>query len=243
MEASLFFYIIFYITIFIFGLTVGSFLNCIIYRLQKEESFLVKRSYCPHCQHTLGWQDLIPLLSFVFLKGRCRYCKKPISLQYPLVEISTALIFLLIFNFQFLISNAFLATNFNFINTLYYLTIASFLIVIFVFDLKHYIIPDKIIFPVIGIALFYQLFGNWKLEIENLQPLLNPLFSAILASAFFLLIILASHGKWMGWGDVKLAFFMGLFLGFPNILVALFLAFFFGAIIRVGVILACKKGF
>ena len=93
--------------IFIFGLCIGSFLNCVIYRLEKDQSFISGRSFCPSCNHVLNWQDLIPVLSFIFLKGRCRYCKEPISVQYPAVEILTGLIFLLIFNYQFSIFNQF----------------------------------------------------------------------------------------------------------------------------------------
>jgi len=244
--------------IFLFGLAVGSFLNSVIYRLQTgvpHQLFFksgggFERSYCPRCQHTLNWQDLIPVLSFLILKGRCRYCQKPISLQYPLVELLTGLIFLSIFNFQFPIFNEF--SIFNFLKLIYYWTISAFLIVIFVYDLKHYIIPDKIIYPAIAIAVLYHLFEilnfshwnlirNWKLEIGNLQPLINPLSSAFLASLFFLLIVLISRGKWMGVGDIKLAFLMGLFLGWPNILVALFSAFFIGAIIGIGLIISGKK--
>ena len=243
--------ILFYFLIFIFGLAVGSFLNCTIYRLQKEEEFLVKRSYCPNCKRTLGWQDLIPVLSFVFLKGKCRYCQRPISWQYPLVEISTALIFLLIFKSQFpwtplgglpegLITNELLVLNFNFLKTLYYLAIASFLIIIFVSDLRYYIIPDKIIYSAIGLALIYNIFLFFVFH-HSFKTFLNPLLSAILASAFFLAIVLISRGKWMGWGDPKLAFFMGLLLGFPNIIVALFLAFLLGAIIGLGLILTNRK--
>jgi len=87
----------FNLVIFIFGLLIGSFLNCLIYRLEKKENFLKGRSYCPHCHHQLNWSDLIPILSFIFLKGKCRYCKKKISWQYPLVEITTGLLFLSLF--------------------------------------------------------------------------------------------------------------------------------------------------
>jgi len=209
------------ILIFIFGLVIGSFLNSIIYRLQSGESFLFKRSFCPYCKHKLGWQDLIPLLSFLILRGKCRYCKKPISWQYPLVELTTAILFLSFFIFHF--------SSFIFI-------IACFLIIIFVYDLKHYLIPDKIIYPAIAITFLYQLF-----RISDFKLLTNPLLSALLASLFFLTIVLVSHGKWMGAGDIKLVFFIGLFLGFPNILVALFSAFFLGAIIGVGLIATSKK--
>lgn len=197
--------------IFLFGLAIGSFLNCLIHRLQTGESFFIGRSYCPHCKHQLNWFDLMPVLSFFILQGRCRYCQKKISWQYPLVEIATGLLFLLIFNFQLPI--------FNFI-------IAPLLIIIFVYDLKHYIIPDKIIYPAVVIAAIFN-FTNW--------------LSALGAAVFFLAIVLVSRGKWMGVGDIKLGFLMGLVLGFPNILVALFLAFMMGAIIGIGLIVASKK--
>jgi prepilin signal peptidase PulO-like enzyme (type II secretory pathway) len=236
--------ILFYFLIFIFGLAVGSFLNCIIYRLQKEESFLLKRSYCPNCKKALGWQDLIPVLSFVFLKGKCRYCQRPISWQYPLVELVTGILFVFIAWNQLIInpigipSGSYGASNF--LNFFYLLIVACFLIIIFVSDLRYYIIPDKIIYPAIGLALIYNIFLFFILH-SSFWAFLNPLLSAILASAFFLAIVLISRGKWMGWGDPKLAFFMGLLLGFPKIIVALFLAFLIGAIMGVGLILTGKK--
>lgn len=238
------------IFVFLMGLIVGSFLNSVIYRLEKNESFLKGRSYCPKCKHTLSWSDLIPLFSFIILKGKCRYCHQKISWQYLIVEISTAAMFLLIFNFQYPIFNQFSISQF--LNLIYYWLIASFLIIIFIYDLKYYIIPDKVIYPAIIVIFIYQLFrtfelgtrnfsGNWELEIRNLQSFLNPLISAIFASVFFLLIVLLSRGRGMGIGDIKLAFLMGLFLGFPNILVALFFSFLIGAIIGVGLIIAKKK--
>lgn len=225
--------LILFFIVFLFGLEIGSFLNCVIYRLEKNESFISGRSYCPKCRHQLSWQDLIPILSFLELRGRCRYCKKAISLQYPLVELATGILFLLIFHFQFSIFNfqAFLATGYS-------LLISCFLIIIFVYDLKHYIIPDEIIYPAIAIAL---IFNSQFLISKQFSVFNHAILSALGASAFFLTIFLISRGKWLGFGDVKLAFFMGLFLGFPNILVSLFLAFFIGAIIGMGLILSKKK--
>ena len=230
--------------IFLTGLIVGSFLNCLIYRLAlpnfswKNLRGLRGRSYCPHCRHVLGWQDLIPVLSFFILRRKCRYCGKPISWQYPLVEISTGLIFLLIFsNFPI----------FSFQNLLILccvLCVACFMIVVFVFDLKHYIIPDEITYSAIITALIYQLLkiANYGLRITDFKQLTNPFFSAMGASAFFLALVLISKEKWMGLGDVKFAFFMGLLLGWPNISVALFLSFSIGAIIGLGLIIFGKKG-
>ncbi len=227
------FQILTYIIIFLTGLIVGSFLNCVIYRLEKKESFLSGRSYCPYCKHILCWQDLIPVFSFLLLKGKCRYCHQKISIQYPLVELATGILFVLIFShWSLVIGNGahFLMCSTLVWDLFYLLVIACFLIIIFVYDLKHYIIPDKIIYPAIIIAFLYQLFGHWDF-----------IFAAFGAAAFFLAIVLISREKWMGIGDVKLAFLMGLILGWPNVLVALFLAFFLGAIIGTGLIISKRK--
>jgi len=121
------------------------------------------------------------------------------------------------------------------------LYVSCSMIVIFVYDLKHYLIPDNVLFPAIIITFMYRLFsgvfiGNWELEIGHF------LLAALIASGFFLSIFLISRGKWMGFGDVKLAILLGLVLGFPNILVALFLSFFFGAIIGIILMSLKKKG-
>jgi len=219
-----------YFFIFLFGLAVGSFLNCIIYRLEEGESFLRGRSFCPHCGHILSFGDLIPVLSFLILKGKCRYCSQKISWQYPLVEISTGLLFISLLNLTQVRPVYF-----------YLLLMGCFLIIIFVYDLKHYIIPDKIIYPAIAIAFLYRLFTilNLPAPLEAEGFLMGGF--GILPSVFFLAIIIFSRGKWMGLGDFKLAFFMGLFLGWPKILVALFLAFLIGAIIGLGLVLSGKK--
>jgi prepilin signal peptidase PulO-like enzyme (type II secretory pathway) len=215
----------FYFFIFLFGITVGSFLNCVIYRLEKNESFLRGRSYCPHCKHILSWQDLIPLLSFLTLKGKCRYCHQKISWQYPFVELATGVLFIFVTYHTFP----------NLLVTGSWLLITSFLIVIFVYDFKHYLIPDKVIYPAIFTSFLCNLILHSKFYI------LNSIYSALGASAFFLSIFLISRGKWLGFGDVKLGFLMGLFLGFPNILVSLFFAYLIGAIIGIGLIFAKKK--
>jgi len=207
----------FSVIVFIFGLIVGSFLNCLIYRLETEESLWKGRSFCPFCKHKLGLFDLIPVLSFFLLERKCRYCQKPISWQYPLVELATGFLFVLCFLFH--------VPYFAFV-------IVSLLVVVFVYDLKHYIIPDKIVYFAIAVAFIF-----------NFQNLVSDylILSAIAAAAFFLSIVLLSRGKWMGMGDVKLAFLMGLLLGWPGIFVALFLAFFIGAILGVILIISGKK--
>ncbi len=232
--------------IFIFGLCIGSFLNCVIYRLEQKKS-LKGRSFCPYCKHTLSWSDLVPVFSLLFLRGKCRYCKKKISVQYPLVEIATGVLFVLILSFGDVGFPAGSPTSVgSLLNIAFLFYVASVLIIVFVYDLKHYLIPDKILFPAIGVAFIYRLFenlniSNWIL-ISNLAPFLNYFWAAAIASGFFLAIFLISGGRWMGFGDVKLAILMGILLGFPNILVGLFLAFFFGAIIGVILMVLNKKG-
>jgi len=228
----------FYLTVFLFGLVVGSFLNCVIYRLESDRGFLFGRSSCPHCKHILKVKDLIPLLSFLILKGKCRYCSQKISWQYPLVEFSTGVLSVLIANQQLTIGSQQL-TILSIINACFLFLVFCFLIIIFVYDLKHYIIPDKVIYPAIGITFIYNSIFNWLYGSMTLW--LYGLGVAFFASAFFISIVLISGGKWMGLGDVKLAFLLGFFLGFPNILIALFFAFSIGAIIGMGLVISGKK--
>ncbi|MBI2124055.1 MAG: prepilin peptidase [Candidatus Wildermuthbacteria bacterium] len=253
--------------VFLFGLAVGSFLNAFIYRLEVQEGLrqvshdrrkadvtvLRGRSFCPHCGHTLAWHDLIPLLSFLFLRGKCRYCKRPISWQYPLVEFATGLVFFLIFNFQFSIFNEFSISQF--LNLLYLLAMAALLIAIFVYDLKHFLIPDKVLYPAIGLAFSWRVFEFLNLGFAQSfdwapgrmtgwisLSLVQALLAGISAAAFFLAIFLISRGAAMGFGDVKFAFLLGLFLGWPSILVALFSAFCLGAVSGTALIALKKKG-
>lgn len=216
--------------VFLFGTIVGSFLNCVIYRLETGGNFLKGRSFCPHCKKAICWYDLVPLFSFIFLKGKCRYCRERISWQYPLVELASGVVFVLVFNLYFGFNLSQIA------NVFYLFIVLSFLIVIFVYDLKHFIILDKVIYPIIGIVFLWSLFGGWESKIDFIPVIL----SAVGAAAFFMFIVLISRGKWMGVGDIKLAFLMGLILGWPGILVALLSAFYIGAIMGLG-LMAFRK--
>lgn len=234
-----------FILIFLTGLTVGSFLNSVIYRLVlpdfswKNLGGLKTRSYCPNCRHTLSWHDLIPIFSFFVLKRKCRYCSQKISWQYPLVELATAVIFLLIF-LTFLRTNNF-TYAYLLVHLFFLFLVSCFLIIIFVYDLKHYIIPDKVVYPAILVSGIWYFVSGIFFNVYTKYEILNTIYSALGVGAFFLAIVLVSRGKWMGMGDVKLAFLIGLFLGWPNIIIALFLAFLTGAIIGLGLIIAGKK--
>lgn len=213
----------YYLVVLIFGLMVGSFLNCFICRLESGGSVLRGRSFCPKCNHVLSWQDLIPVFSFFLLDRKCRYCQKAISWQYPLSEAATGLLFLLNFYFSGGDFGLFILRT----------IISCFLIVIFVYDLKHYIIPDKVVYSAIALSSLGLLLHGGNV--------LNYIYSSFFAAGFFLFFVLISRGKWMGVGDVKLGFLIGLFLGWPGVLVAFFLAFFFGALVGVGLVFFNKK--
>ncbi len=225
-------YLPIYILVFVIGVSIGSFINCLIYRLEKNKSFVKGRSICPKCKHNLSWLDLIPLFSFIALRGKCRYCQKKISYQYPIAEILTGIIFVLIF--KHLIFGIQLSFNIWILQLLYLWAIASALLIVFIFDLRTYLIPDKVVYPAIFLVLIYQLINNYS-------SLSSILLSGLGAAGFFFIIWAISRGKWMGFGDVQLAFLMGIFLGWPNILVALFSSFFLGSIIGVGLIIAGRK--
>ena len=235
--------------VFIFGLVFGSFLNVIVYRLKSGGSNGLSRSFCPNCRTILRWYDLIPILSFICLRGRCRYCHKKISWQYPIVEILSGLIWVIVaykINFQFFptfqsgssISQPNLG-NLGEIGTififLYYIFILSSLLVIAVYDFKWRIIPDKIVYPAIAAALIFNLFEISKyqnleiLKYLNIEIFIWPLFTASIAFLFFFAIFYFSNGKAMGLGDAKLAFLIGLFLSPLLSIAAFMLAFVIGA--------------
>lgn len=216
--------------IFVAGLCIGSFLNVAIDRLPRGESIVKGRSRCDHCKHKLSWIDLIPIVSFFILGRRCRYCKKPISWQYSLVELMTGILFL--FTYTFMIR--FIEVREPLFYYLFYLAIVSGLIVIFFTDFKYRIIPDQVLFFIALITLVYSL-------ILAPETLINRLLSGLIMVIIFLILAVVTKGKGMGFGDVKLSFFMGLFLGFPKIIVAFYLAFLTGAAISLILVLIGKK--
>ena len=222
-----------YILFFVLGTVVGSFLNVVIIRTKKKESILKKRSHCPYCKKKLTWYELVPIVSFFVQNGKCRKCKKKISLQYPLVEFFTGLVFVFVASY---------GSDFSFygiINTLFLLIFSCFLVVLFVYDLKYYLVPDKIIYPAIVITLIFDIYialiaGSWSF-------LTSSLIAALIGGGFFLFLILISKGKWMGMGDLKIGILIGLFFGIPHLFVVLFLAFFFGAIVSFILLILKKK--
>lgn len=215
---------------FILGTAVGSFLNVVIDRTTRRESIL-GRSYCDHCRATLSTFDLIPIVSFAVLGAKCRYCKKPISWQYPLVETVTAILFLL--TFLILVSE----NNLSLATLAYYLFLISVVIVVAVVDIKFSLIPTTFVFIASFISLFYNFF--------SFSPSLfaQHTAAAFLSALFFLIIVVATRGRGMGEGDIILGFLIGMVLGIKATLLSLFLAFLLGALVSLVLILFGYKKF
>jgi prepilin signal peptidase PulO-like enzyme (type II secretory pathway) len=237
-----------FLLVFIFGLVFGSFLNVVIYRLKTRQpagraakSIILGRSFCPDCKTTLKWHELVPLLSFIWLSGRCRYCKKKISWQYPIVELLSGLIWVGIFykvfgNLGFTVPAEALAKAGDFI---YYILIFSGLLVIAVYDFKWKIIPDKIIYPAAAIALIYNLAGAFKSQ--DFWAFIWPLSAAAAVFLFLFSFFYFSGGRAMGLGDAKLGFLIGLFLGPLPAILAVFSAFVVGAVCGIILLVGGQK--
>jgi leader peptidase (prepilin peptidase) / N-methyltransferase len=205
--------------IIVIGLIIGSFLNALIHRIYSGQSMLSDRSRCVHCNHELSVKDLVPIWSFVLLGGKCRYCKKKISWLYLLVELVTALVLVLLaMNYEFRIMNLeFLVSGLA----------VSVLIVVAVYDFKHYLILDKIVIPAFVLIVAYNLF---------IGQFLDGLYGSMIISGFFLAQYLFSKGRWIGLGDVKLGLFLGSLVGWQLSLVLLMFAYFSGAVVGLGLI-------
>ena len=220
--------------LFLVGLFVGSFLGVLVDRIPKRKPFIYERSICDFCKEKLNWYDLIPVLSFILLRGKCRYCKKTLPLFYPTIELLTGIVYILIYLF---ITTIF---PFSYLNLVYYFFICSLLIVIFYIDFKHGIIPDKILLSAVLATSIY-------LVVNNLSLIYIHFFSGVFASLFFLIISLLyfyfRKKIAMGGGDIKFAFLMGLILGFPGIIVGLYSAFLTAALYSIILIIWGKKAF
>jgi len=228
------------IFLFFIGLAVGSFLNVLIFRIPEGEGVVSGRSHCRKCAKTLSWFELIPLFSYIFLRGRCLVCREHISIQYPLVELISGFNFVLVFwwaNVNYGI------TPFSFLTISYVLFVFSVLFVVFVTDLRHFIIPDRIVYPAITVTLILILLNRFAFacKFPTVSCGLTNVALSLVGALFFLTLVLVSRGRWMGLGDVKLAVLMGLFLGFGKLIVALLLSFFGGSVIGALLMLLRKK--
>ncbi|MDD5196085.1 MAG: prepilin peptidase [Candidatus Omnitrophota bacterium] len=234
------------IIVFIFGSVIGSFLNVCIHRMPKSESVVWPRSHCPKCSKRIPGYDNIPFISFILLKGRCRFCKEKISLRYPLVELITGLLFLAFFMRYGLSYNFF-----------FYAVLASALIIATFIDMKHRIIPDEISIGVLIIGFILSSVRGVNLNplSFSFKPMLSSFFGILIGAGiiyltgwlfdlvYFKLLKnppINGETESMGVGDVKLLAMIGAFLGVPRTVLTFFIAPFFGAVIGI-ITLITKK--
>lgn len=219
----------------VLGLCFGSFVNALVWRLHeqrkkasKDLSILHGRSMCPDCHHSLAAPDLVPVLSWLSLGGRCRYCKKPISAQYPLVELGTASLFVA--------SYVWWPAQFGLAQTIMFvlwLVLLTGLMALAVYDLRWMLLPNKLMYPLSAVAL-----GQAIVRIiaapSPLHQLADCVGAVLLGGGIFYLLYQASHGKWIGGGDVRLGWLLGLTVATPqDSLLFIFLGALAGSLVSV----------
>jgi prepilin signal peptidase PulO-like enzyme (type II secretory pathway) len=229
----------------VLGLSAGSFVNALVWRLHEQSkksrqktvgsrqgtvnlSILNGRSVCPNCGHTLAWYDLIPVLSWLALRGQCRYCHKPISPQYPLVELIAAVVFVSSYLFwpvtvhlngQWLLLGAWLVTSVG-------------LLALAVYDLRWLLLPNKIIYSSLLVAVAGRAAYIAAYAPRKWHALLLWAFSVVVASGVFFILFMVSKGKWIGYGDVRLGLITGTLLADPEkALAMLFVASLIGTLV------------
>lgn len=229
--------------LFLMGLVWGSFLNVVIYRMSHGTSFAKGRSICPKCKHQIPWQMNIPLLSYLFLRGRCAFCHKKISIQYPIIEALTGIFFVwwfvVGFNFFKLVGNPW-----SFIQPVFWLSVGLVMLAILVIDLLYMIIPFGLNLTLFTLALVYRV-ALTGFGIMTLTDFIRALLSG--AGVCFLLVSLQVVTKKIkkvdgfGLGDIYLVPSLGLLLGWPKILPGMFLAFVSGSLVGVVLLILKKK--
>lgn len=236
------------LTIFIFGLIVGSFITSYTHRTVRGKSVAKGRSLCPNCNKNISWYDNIPVVSYLMLGGKCRRCKKSISIRYPLIELGTAIVFVLVSNAYYQCSldvgnflpaskvMCYWQQSLGVVALPYFLFISSALIAIFVTDIEDQIIPD-----ILSYTLF--VFTFTVLLVVSPEDFYLRIFTGFALSFSFLVLHLVTLGRGMGLGDVKLVIFAGILLGLKLSLVWVFLSFIIGALLGTILIFASKAKF
>lgn len=214
----------FAVVVFLFGIVIGSFLNVVIYRLHTGKS-LNNRSHCLSCGQHLSSYELVPLLSYLFLRGRCRHCGCFIPYRYFAVELLTGLAFLM----------AFYVTDDFFVLAIMCILLSA-LIVGAVYDLFHLIIPDEVSLLVAALAVVFVSYNATVSTAPLLSVVSDALFGGVLAFGVFGFLWLISRGTWMGFADAKLAFGLGMFTGLSGAFSLLVLSFWIGATTSLAVI-------
>lgn len=206
--------VLLYIIIFLYGIVIGSFLNVCIYRIPKQENIVKIRSHCMNCGYQLKWYDLVPVFSYLCLRGRCRSCKQKISVQYPLIELLNGALYCIVF-----------AVYGISVEALLYALLASALITLSVIDFRTYEIPAgiNIFILTLGLIRIVTDYANW----------LDYAIGFLLVSGFLYIVHLVTKGRGIGGGDIKLMAVSGLLLGWKQILLAFVLGCIIGSVIHV----------
>ena len=255
--------------VFIFGTIIGSFINVLVDRTDTKESPFKGRSLCPYCHKTLAWWEMVPVLNYFYLKGRCSACHHKLSLQYPIIEFCTGLFFALACwrFFRFPLINLHLFTVFNLENILILINLFFWFYWLFVFlvislyDLKKYLILSEVLIPAIVISFFWRIFlgviislkhftflsqlnlllGSQSYVFGNYPYSFSLILGIIFAGGLISLLVYTTKEKAMGWGDAILAIFIGLILGWPGAMIALIIAFLSGGFSSLILMLLKKK--
>lgn len=230
----------FILIIFLLGLALGSFANCLLWRLYKEEK-INGRSYCPNCRHDISWYDNIPLLSYLFLRGRCRHCHLHISWQYPIVELAMGLLFVFFWWQQFDFSifsyeQVFISlSSLSFCLNIVYLFLATWVLLsVLVFDWRFYLISTILVWPAIVLFVILNILMG--------ASVLNLFLGMVLAAAFFLLQFVLTRGKGLGEGDIWLGVLLGsIFSQTSSLLFSIFSAYILGSLFGLFLIILNRK--
>lgn len=208
---------------FVVGLCFGSMITVVVPRLHARESGIAfGRSRCPYCKEVLHARDLVPVLSYLLLGGHCRHCKKTIHWQYPVTELFTGIVFVLLFKHYWSPTPTTETIAITTIALLY----AVVLILVGLYDLRFGEIPDSIIVPALFVAVILS-------PLPFTPPIKSSIVGALIPLLFFGLLIAISNGTWMGGGDLRLGAFMGMILGWQHVLVALMCAYVLGSIVSI----------
>lgn len=218
------------------GLVLGSFVNALVWRLHKQKDWVNDRSECDNCHHKLGTLDLIPVVSWILLRGKCRYCKHPIA-DSPLTELAVPLLFVLSYFFwpQPLSGEGLLTFSFWLVFIVGFVALA-------VYDFRWFLLPNKIVFPLIGLAVL-QLLLQLLFFDAAWRDVLGSVLGATIISGLFYILFSVSKGQWIGFGDVKLAIALGLLAGGPMpAILLLFIASLVGMLFSLPLIVQGKAG-
>ncbi|HKU19219.1 MAG TPA: prepilin peptidase [Candidatus Saccharimonadales bacterium] len=222
------------VVLVLLGLALGSFVNALVWRLHEGRSFVAERSECTHCHHKLAPKDLIPVVSWLLLKGKCRYCHRRIE-DTPIAELLVPGLMVL----SYIVWPVPLHGVGLFEFVLWCGFIVAF-VALAIYDVRWYLLPDKLVFPVIGLAVFWVLAG-WLAYHQPWQSAVGSLIGAAVIAGIFYALYRLSSGEWIGFGDVKLAIALGLLAGGAlHALLILFVASFVGVLVALPLLVAGK---